>query len=265
MAQAVGGGTQPVIIIKKIKKGGGGHHGGAWKVAYADFVTAMMAFFLVMWIIGLDQPTRKAIESYFKDPYGFMKSSHGGVSPIGTGESVKIGQPSPLHQKLDMSSLQAAFKQAKAAIAEEIAKSPELSGLKDSVSIQLTDEGLRIELMEKTASLFFNTGSAKLKERTKRLLAVIAKQLQTLDNPIMIEGHTDSRPLGRSGGYSNWELSTDRANSARRAMEAAGLNPKGILAVRGYADHKLLHPEDPTHFSNRRVTILVAYVKKDEY
>ncbi len=264
MAQSVGGGTQP-IIIKKIKKGGGGHHGGAWKVAYADFVTAMMAFFLVMWIIGLDQPTRKAIEAYFKDPYGFMKSTSGGTSPIGTGKSIKIGQESPINQKLDLSSLQAAFKQVKSAIAAEMTKSPELSGLKDSVSIKLTDEGLRIELMEKTASLFFDTGSAKLKDRTKHLLAIVAKELKKLNNPIMIEGHTDSRPLGRAGGYSNWELSTDRANSARRAMEEAGINPKEILAVRGYADHKLLRPEEPTHFSNRRVSILVAYEKKKEY
>jgi chemotaxis protein MotB len=264
MAQMVNGGTQP-IIIKKIKKGGGGHHGGAWKVAYADFVTAMMAFFLVMWIVGLDKPTRQAIEAYFKDPYGFMKGTPGSKTPLASSDSIKIGISTPVSKKVDLPTLQAAFAKVKAEIAAEMEKSPELSGLKESVSLKLTDEGLRIELMEKTASLFFDTGSARLKDRTRKLLAMIGKELKKLDNPIMIEGHTDSRPLGAAGGYSNWELSTDRANSARRIIESSGVNPKDILSVRGYADHKLLRPNDPTHFSNRRVSILVAYVKKDEY
>ncbi|HZP84053.1 MAG TPA: flagellar motor protein MotB [Chthonomonadaceae bacterium] len=260
MASETGG--SPIIIIKKNHKHDG-HHGGAWKVAYADFVTAMMAFFLVMWIVGLDKPTREAIAAYFKDPVGFMKAVNGGKSPIST-ESSSIGKPAILPTaggQSQQAAVQAQFKTVANEILKELAKHPEFQGLRDSVEVHLTNEGLRIELMEKTPSLFFDTGSAHLKARTVRLLQTIARQLRALDNPVMIEGHTDSRPLGRPG-YSNWELSTDRANSARRAMETNGLRPGQVLAVRGYADRKLLRPDDPTHFSNRRVSILVAYEKK---
>jgi chemotaxis protein MotB len=147
---------------------------------------------------------------------------------------------------------------------KQIEKDPELRGLKESVQVHLTDEGLRIELLERTSSLFFDTGSAALKPRSIRLLSVIAHELARLPNPVVIEGHTDSRPLNGANGYSNWELSTDRANAARHAMEANGLTATQVIAVRGYADRKLLHPEDPTHFSNRRVSILVAYTKKGQ-
>jgi chemotaxis protein MotB len=125
--------------------------------------------------------------------------------------------------------------------------------------VHLTNEGLRIELIEKRSSLFFGTGSAKLNPRTVRLLQVIAHELRDLKNPIVVEGHTDSRPLNGANGYSNWELSGDRANAARRAMEEHGLRKGQIIGFRGFADRKLLRKDDPTHFSNRRVSILVAY------
>lgn len=254
----------PVIRIVKKKKGGGGHHGGAWKVAYADFVTAMMAFFLVMWIVGLDKPTRQAIADYFNHP-GLFQSGSGSKRPMGQENKSNIGTPVPVKPTSgSKEAIEAQFKQAAGEIVKELEKTPEFRGLKDSVQVHLTNEGLRIELMEKTSSLFFDSGSAALKPRTVRLLQLIANQLAKLHNPIMIEGHTDSSPLGLANGYSNWELSADRANSARRAMEAHGLRPNQVLAVRGYADRKLLHPEDPMHFSNRRVSILVAYTTDEQ-
>jgi chemotaxis protein MotB len=253
----------PVIRIVRKKKVAGGHHGGAWKVAYADFVTAMMAFFLVMWIVGLSKPTREAIAAYFKNPTIF--NAGGGKKPLGNGDAPPQTKPAPVVAKSgDQAKVEAQFKAKAETILKELQKSPEFSGLKDSVQVHLTDEGLRIELMEKTSSLFFDSGSARLKSRTVRLLQLIAQQLASLNNPIIIEGHTDSRPLNRADGYSNWELSADRANSARHAMEENGLRAGQVLAVRGYADRKLLKPEDPTHFSNRRVSILVAYASKAE-
>lgn len=263
MPQIVDGGA-PVIRIVKKKKGHHGHHGGAWKVAYADFVTAMMAFFLVMWIIGLSQPVREAISAYFKDPSGFMKTARGGNSPISEEpKGVKDGKPAPIVPRegsgQTLATLRAAFEEIRSAILQEMKRLPELQGLDGSVQVRLTDEGLRIELIEQRASLFFDTGKADLKPRTRKLLGLIARKLRTLRNPIVVEGHTDSRPLGRPGGYTNWELSADRANAARRELERQGLLPGQIIAVRGYADRKLLNAEDPFHFSNRRVSILVAY------
>lgn len=265
----VPGSDAPIIRIVK-KSYGGGHHGGAWKVAYADFVTAMMAFFLVMWIVGLNKPIRQAIAAYFRDPSGFMKTAHGGKNPLSGGEGNTMeagGKPAPIipgDGGKGAGIAEGALKQAEAAIMKQMEQDPELRGLKESVQVHLTNEGLRIELLERTSSLFFDSGSAALKARSVRLLNVIAHELAKLQNPVVIEGHTDSRPLNGSNGYSNWELSTDRANAARHAMEEHGLPQSQVIAVRGYADRKLLHPEDPTHFSNRRVSILVAYTKKGQ-
>ena len=226
------GSDAPVIRIVRKKGGGGGHHGGAWKVAYADFVTAMMAFFLVMWIVGLSKPVREAIAAYFRDPSGFMKTAHGGPTPLGQGgegTDLKKGTPAPLIPddggKAGQASMKAQFKKAEDAILKQLEKDPEFKGLRDSVEVHLTDEGLRIELMEKTSSLFFDSGSAALKERSVHLLSVIGAELGKLKNPVIVEGHTDSRPLSRGYNYSNWELSTDRANAARKAMEEHGLAP----------------------------------------
>ena len=187
------------------------------------------------------------------------------TSPLSEGKAIKTdGKPAPM-VPMDggkgEGSAEGAFKQAEAAIMKQMEQDPELRGLKESVQVRLTDEGLRIELLERTSSLFFDSGSAVLKGRSVRLLSVVAHELAKLKNPVVIEGHTDSRPLNGRSGYSNWELSTDRANAARHAMEEHGMAQAQVIAVRGYADRKLLHPEDPTHFSNRRVSILVAYTK----
>jgi chemotaxis protein MotB len=257
------GGEAPIIRVMRRKKGEAGHHGGAWKVAYADFVTAMMAFFLVMWIIGLDQPTRKAIAAYFNNPTQFNKG--GGKHPLGSADVPPKTMLAPvLAKKSDNALIEAQFKAKANEILKDLEKTPEFRGLRDSVQVHLTNEGLRIELMEKTSSLFFATGSARLNPRTVRLLQLIAQELKGMKNPIIVEGHTDSRPLDGANGYSNWELSADRANAARRAMEEHGLHAGQIIGVRAYADRKLLRPEEPTHPSNRRVSILVAYTGSGE-
>lgn len=255
--------TEATIRIVKKKSGGHGHHGGAWKVAYADFVTAMMAFFLVMWILGLSKPQRQAIASFFRNKPGFMTTS--ASSPIGQGTAVDIRKglnapimPQDAGKGSENPSLQHLLDAVKDSLTNEISSIPELKDLKSSIEMQVTKEGLRIELIETRSSLFFDSGSANLKGHSNLLLQTIAKRLKTVQNPIVIEGHTDSHPLGRSGGYSNWELSADRANAARRAMEGAGMASSQIASVRGYADRKLKLKSDPFHFSNRRVSILVS-------
>jgi chemotaxis protein MotB len=256
MASLGDSGDAPVIRIVKKKGGGGGHHGGAWKVAYADFVTAMMAFFLVMWIVGLNKPTRQAIAAYFQHPT--LVGSGAGHSVITSESPPPSAKPTPVVPS-DKAKIEVQLKAKAEAILNDLKKSPEFNNLRDSVQVRLTDEGLRIELLEKTSSLFFGSGSAKLNPKTVKLLQVIAQELRSVKSPIIVEGHTDSRPLGGANGYSNWELSSDRANAARRAMSEHGLRPGQIIGVRGYADRKLLKPDDPMHYSNRRVSILVAY------
>ena len=256
MASVGDSGEAPVIRIVRKKIVGGGHHGGAWKVAYADFVTAMMAFFLVMWIVGLNKPTRQAIAAYFNHPDLIGKGL--GHSIVGTGDPPPTAKPTPVVAS-NKEQMQAQFKAKADAILDDLKKSPEFNNMRDSIQVRLTNEGLRIELIEKTSALFFATGSARLNPKTVRLLQLIAQELKEVKSPIIVEGHTDSRPLGAADGYSNWELSADRANSARRAMQGHGLRQGQIIGVRAFADRKLLRPEDPMHFSNRRVSILVAY------
>lgn len=255
---------KPIIIIKK--KGGhhAGHHGGSWKVAYADFVTAMMAFFLVMWILGLSQDTRTAIASYFNDPAGMMKSHAGGTHPMAMERSP--GKPSLMPAQAAILKAQAErekFKAAKKALENKLAETAEFKALRKFVNITITKDGLRIELLEAEQGLFFERGSPSLKQKTVALLGLIGGRLEAMSS-IVVEGHTDSHPYsGGIAGYSNWELSSDRANSARRALVAT-LNHGQITEVRGYADKRLRTPADPYHFSNRRISILVPYKEQGD-
>ena len=255
-----------IRIIKK-KKITGGHHGGAWKVAYADFVTAMMAFFLVMWIVGLSSNIKQAIAGYFKDPVKFMSEVNSGHSPFSLAAMEGTGSKEGTGGKLDKPSAQdapavaeerARLKQAKETIQKIIAATPEFSDLKKYVDVKLVDEGLKVDLVEAKESLFFDAASAKIKPSTAHLLAQMAKELGRLPNKVIIEGHTDSRPLARTDGYTNWELSADRANSARRVMEGKGLHTRQVAQVRGYAATLPRDAEHPEHFSNRRVSIVVV-------
>ena len=239
----------PVRIIVKKKKGHGGAHGGAWKVAYADLVTAMMALFIVLWIVGQSSAVKAAISAYFKDPGVFESGRGGGILSGSSGSA-----PTPTSNAvIEMEKLKAEAKK----IEEAIASTPEFNKFKDKVQITVAKEGLRIELVENSSGLFFDVGSASVKPETVQLLKLVAKEIGRLNNNIMIEGYTDARPYVKAD-YSNWELSSDRANTARRILESNGVRNNQILQVRGFADRNLKHPDQPLEAANRRVSILVA-------
>ena len=252
-----GGGHQPVIIIKKRAHGKHGHHGGAWKVAYADFVTAMMAFFLVMWLVGQSAEVKAGVAGYFRDPQAF----EGGRGVLPGSESGTTGGGAPMGADEQLAKL--TLEAAAARIREALSSLPDFEHLKDQVEITVTEEGLRIEMRESPDDGFFDTGSARVKPSTVAMLKVIAKQLGELPNPVAVEGHTDSQAYKAetaSMGYSNWELSADRANSARRILEISGLRDHQLDAVRGYADTRLRKPDQPLDAGNRRISIVVRRV-----
>lgn len=245
-----------IRVIKK-KKSHGGHHGGAWKVAYADFVTAMMAFFLVMWIVGLSQNVKQAVSGYFKDPIGFMEGVRSGNAPftVQEGDSGGAGEQSDI---VNADEERRVLGEAKKAIEKVVMGTPEFRSLKNNVQVSMVNEGLKIELVDGGKSLFFDSASASVKPATRQLLARVARELRALPNSVIIEGHTDNRRLARKDGYSNWDLSADRANSARRVMESAGLTGKQVAQVRGCADTQPHDGSDPSDPRNRRVSIIVA-------
>ena len=234
--------TQPIII--KRKGGHAGHHGGAWKVAYADFVTAMMSLFIVLWLMGSSEKVKQAVSGYFNDPKGTGKLL--GTLMTGTGTGVTVAQVSTDElQKL------------KDKLEQEIKARKELEKLSKQIEITITPEGLRIELIEGKDGTFYEMGSAKLSASGQELLSLLAKELKTLPNSLLIEGHTDSTPYSSDAGYSNWDLSADRANAARRLMQQDGVRVNQVTQVRGYADQMLRMKNNPTDPSNRRVSILV--------
>jgi chemotaxis protein MotB len=243
----------PVIIIKKKKAAHGGHHGGAWKVAYADFVTAMMAFFLVMWLVNQSPQVKNSVQAYFQDP-GVFEYEHG-RSPIAAGAGI-VGSGAAA-QGADVATATAALERAAERIKERIKSIPGFKNLESQIEVKVTAEGLRIELQEGGKSTFFDSGSARVKPETREVLAVIGKELAALPQTLAIEGHTDAAPFGRDRTYTNWELSADRANAARRIMEDAGLPLTHVKAIRGFADSVLRTPGEPFNPRNRRVSIVV--------
>ena len=246
---------QPVIIIKKKGHGHGGHHGGAWKVAYADFVTAMMAFFLVMWLVTQKQEVKAAIGGYFRDPSAFDAAGKG-VLNGGTGIDPG-GSPTAMPPEMAAEVEKQKLTEAADHIKEKLVEGSEFSSLRDQIEMQVTPEGLRIELMDKSGSSFFDSGSALMRGESARILSVIASEIGKLDNDLFIEGHTDSRPYTAQEQYTNWELSADRANAARRVMMREGIRPDQLKGVRGFADTQLHMANDPADPRNRRVSILV--------
>ena len=246
---------QQVIIVKKKGGGHGGHHGGAWKVAYADFVTAMMAFFLVMWLVNQNPNVKAAIGAYFRDPGVFETTKGGGVLPGGS-EGLKDSGVTPPSKPNDVKTAQEVLERAAEHLREALRNTPSLKSLEDRIEITVTAEGLRIELLDTAKNSFFEVGSAELLPETVQVLALISKELGTIGNAVALEGHTDTRKYA-SSNYGNWELSTDRANAARRAMEKFGLRPGQIHAVRGYADTRLRTPDEPLDARNRRISIVV--------
>jgi len=247
-----------VIVVKKKVRGGHEDHGGAWKVAYADFVTAMMAFFLVMWLLGMSQDTKDLIQGYFSNPVGFQRSFSGGANPLSAGSS-----PADLNLRrailMTRAYQKARFEETAEELQDAISEEGIVKGLPAAVEMVVTEEGLRIELMETgEGDTFFDKSSANLKSALVTVLGMIAEELQPLPNDVVVEGHTDALRFG-SSGYSNWELSVDRANSARRVLISSGLQPERVAEVRGYAHRKLKNPEDAYDPRNRRISILLPF------
>ncbi len=248
----------PVIILRKKAKHHGGHHGGAWKVAYADFVTAMMAFFLVMWLTSQSKEVKAAVAGYFRDPGVFDYQKSKGMLPGGK-PGAEPGQAPAIEDPNELKKEEQVLKDAAEHIKGQLTKVPEFATLRDQIEFTLTPEGLRVELVERAGSSFFDSGSAAMRGESERILSIIAGELGKLTNDVVVEGHTDSRPYaaGAGGNYGNWELSADRSNAARRVMERTGLRAGQLRAVRGYADSQLHMPSDPLDPRNRRVSIVV--------
>jgi chemotaxis protein MotB len=250
-------GSHPVVIVRRIKKGHA-HHGGAWKVAYADFVTAMMAFFLVMWLAAQDSRIRQAVAGYFQEPgllpheqsNSVMASGQGGIDANGI--AVINRKPNDV-----LEAEQRALVKAAENIKEHLIKLPEFAQLRNQIEFTVTSEGLRIELIDRSQSSFFANGSSALVGESEKILVVMAQEIGKLANDVVIEGHTDSRQYSNDARYGNWELSADRANAARRVMESQGLRTGQVHAVRGFADTYRRIKDDPLDPRNRRVSIVV--------
>ena len=251
-----------VIIKKKKVVGGGGHHGGSWKVAYADFVTAMMAFFMVMWILGMDDKTKQAVEGYFANPVGYKKGYGAGSSPLATGASIGTVQKQSTMRLMVRSQEKQTFEEARKAIADKLAESDSLKKLKAVVDVTVGIDGLRVELVESTrGDVYFPSGSARVNPATMLVLQLVGAELARLRHSVVIEGHTDAARYTADASYGNWELSADRANAARRILEAAGVEPTRVREVRGYADTQLRVPSDPLAPANRRISILLPFTE----
>ena len=267
------------IIVKRIKKTAGGHHGGAWKIAYADFVTAMMAFFLLMWLLGsTTEGDKKGIADFFNAPLkvalyggsGAGDSSHvvrgGGQDLTRTTGQVKDGEVPAKRKLLNIKSLEAEQKRAEAARLEALKKkvedalsaSPKLAAMKSQIRLDMTRDGLRIQIVDEQSRPMFDSGSAVVKPYMRELLREIGHVLSDVPNRITLEGHTDAQPFsGGERGYSNWELSSDRANASRREIVAGGLPEDRMLLVQGLASSNLFVPGEPTNPMNRRISIIV--------
>lgn len=237
--------TRPIIIKKR--GGHGGHHGGAWKVAYADFVTAMMALFIVLWLLNSSKQVQEAVGGYFKDPTGTSKKVGSNMQGGGENFVVTRDNMSKLKEQLQMA----------------VKQMTDFEKLKSHIEMTVTAEGLRIELSESASGTFFDSGSAKLNADGAALLQTLAQELGQLPNKLSIEGHTDSQPYAPSATYGNWELSSDRANAARRVMQSSGIRADQVTQVRGFADQRLRKPDAPLDPSNRRISVIVQYIVKN--
>ena len=234
--------VRPIIVIKK-KISHGGHHGGAWKVAYADFVTAMMSLFIVLWLMNSTPQIKKAVAGYFNDPKSGGRET--GTTVLGSNKSISIDQKNV--QKL------------KEEIEKAILKQTDLSKLSKQIVITITSEGLKIDLIEDKGGTFFQSGSAKLSPSGVELLDLLSGQLKVLPNKLLIEGYTDAQAYSKSSDYSNWDLSADRANSARKLLQEGGVGPNQVSQVRGYGDQMLRVPSNPFDPTNRRVSLIVQW------
>jgi chemotaxis protein MotB len=222
-------------------------HTGAWKVAYADFVTALMALFIVLWLMSSGERVKASVSGYFRDPRAFTQRL--GAGPAGAGEGLQVHRD-------NVADIRRQLEQA-------LHAAPEFERIKDNVKFSMTGEGLRIDLLETEQGMFFVSGSPAPTHAGEGLLAVLAAEIGRLPNGLVIEGHTDSRPYRNAGptsGYSNWELAADRANSARRLLNAKGLHTGQVIEVRGFAEQRPFNPKDPSDPRNRRVSVVVKFL-----
>ena len=264
--------VQPIIIKKKKVVSGGGHHGGAWKVAYADFVTAMMAFFLLMWLLNATtEDQRKGIADYFNPSIPISRISGGGadglngssmftedtLAKMGTGASRKVSVNAP---KVEQS------EKAKVLSEEEITKNfnqlkEQLENsegkLSEHVSVKLSSEGIILELVDSDDDALFTSGRSAATPLLKDLMDVVSRSFDAFENDIKLVGHTDNLPFRTQNGYDNWSLSSDRANTSRRILIDAGVEPSRIVEVSGKADTQPLLPDNPSAAQNRRISIVI--------
>jgi chemotaxis protein MotB len=239
------------IIVRK-KHHGGGHHGGAWKVAFADFMTAMFALFLVLWLVNQSSDVKSAIAGYFQDPLG-RADEHG--SSIMQGHGAQAATVRLLTQDDVVDLRRNRLGHLAEQIQAQIQATPDYQSVRGNIEITLLDEGLRIELMEDSTAVFFKTGRSRPTEQGQAILSLLGAELGMLPFPVRIEGHTDAYPYPGSSRYTNWELSADRANAARRILTENGLKSAQITEVIGYAARQPLDPADPYSPRNRRITI----------
>ena len=245
----------PVRIIVRRKKQGHAHHGGAWKVAFADFMTAMFALFLVLWLVNQSTDIKSAVAGYFQDPLGRANEFGSSILP-GQGAQASmvrdVSTPNDIVQ-LRRDRLVAAAHH----IQERVNQAPELAEVKKYLEVQVTSEGLYIQLLEDSTGVFFESGRSAPSVRGREILKLLGSELGALPFPVRVDGYTDARPYAGSSNYSNWELSADRANAARRIMAENGLAIDQVQQIRGHADRDLRTPGDPNAASNRRVTIMM--------
>ena len=274
------------IIVKRVKKGGGGHHGGAWKIAYADFVTAMMAFFLLMWLLGsTSKGDLQGIAEYFQNP---LKVGMTGGSGSGDSASViqgggtdltrqtgqvRKGEVPPEQKQYDLKAARAELERAEMAslralkgrIEAAIEANPKLAQFRNQLLIDITSEGLRIQIVDAQNRPMFALASARLEAHTREILHEIGRALNDVSNRISLSGHTDSKPYASGDkGYSNWELSADRANASRRELILGGMDEKKVLRVVGLSSAVLLDKDNSENPINRRISIIVMNKKAEE-
>jgi chemotaxis protein MotB len=234
----------------RMSRGAAKRRGGSWKVAYADFVTAMMALFIVLWMMNTSQRVQRAVSAYFRDPKGHgkvMGEAEGGDGRAAGSVAIDPHNVQELKKKLE----------------QAIGSLPEIRKLKKQVQISITPEGLRVELLETERGLFFESGRPEPSSSGVQMLGLLAGELGRLSNDLVIEGHTDARPYRFSAlnGYGNWELSVDRANAARRCMQEHGLSAGQVVQIRGFSDKRPLDAANPNDSRNRRISVVVEYNK----
>ncbi len=281
--------NQP-IIVKRVKKSAAGHHGGAWKIAFADFATAMMAFFLVLWLMSSATPEqKKAISGYFQDPIGFTESASPYVIDLGGTptpapdrtlnpelkdapnaqeaaidtkhkDQVDPGQAETLAEQMERERLELLLQE----LQNKVEENPDLKRFKDQILFEITQDGLRIQIMDAANRPMFDLGSARLQPYFEDILLSMADTIKAVPNKISVSGHTDAKPYTGSGGFGNWELSSSRANAARRTLIAGGYPENQVARVVGYASSALFDRNDPLNPVNRRIDIIVLNKKAQQ-